>query len=264
MKKKLAKSSIKSSRNSPKKVGLKPPKRNRIYFELALTVAFGVAISGIAYLWHQVDNHFCANSISCIHNLSAQVENNTPGFFDGQQIMPPTIDLAQIEKSSRVLGASTEAGDKHIFVDLSTQTLYAYQGITQVMDTLISSGKWNPTPPGDYHIWVKIRSTRMSGGEGADAYDLPNVPFTMYFYNDKVGKGEGYSLHGAYWHDNFGHMMSHGCVNMRMVDAEAVYNWADPPTVSSTTYATSQNPGTVVSICKTVQLQPGATPLCVQ
>lgn len=38
-------------------------------------------------------------------------------------------------------------------------------------------------------------------------YDLPNVPYTMYFY-------QGYGLHGTYWHNNFGTPMSHGCVNM--------------------------------------------------
>ncbi len=40
-------------------------------------------------------------------------------------------------------------------------------------------------------------------------------PWVMYFYQD-------YGIHGAYWHNNFGHMMSHGCVNMRIVDAHAI------------------------------------------
>jgi lipoprotein-anchoring transpeptidase ErfK/SrfK len=133
-----------------------------------------------------------------------------------------------------VLGASVSAGEKHIYVDLSAQTLYAYEGNTQIMQTLISSGKWGPTPIGNFHIWEKLRATRMAGGEGADAYDLPNVPWTMYFYSD-------FALHGAYWHDNFGHAMSHGCVNMRDVDAEALYNWADGPT--------ADHQGTAVSIC---------------
>ena len=68
----------------------------------------------------------------------------------------------------------------------------------------------------------------MKGGSGADAYDLPNVPYVMYFYQD-------FGLHGAYWHDNFGHMMSHGCINERFVDAKTLYEWADV--------------GTAVSIC---------------
>ncbi|MDE2026797.1 MAG: L,D-transpeptidase, partial [Patescibacteria group bacterium] len=87
---------------------------------------------------------------------------------------------------------------------------------------------------GNFHVWEKLVATRMTGGEGADAYDLPNVPWVMYFYHD-------FGLHGAYWHDNFGHTMSHGCVNMRQVDAKALFSWVDGPDGSKL--------GTPVSIC---------------
>ncbi len=102
------------------------------------------------------------------------------------------------------------------------------------MDTFIASGKWDPTPVGNFHIWEKLVSTTMAGGSGADAYNLPNVPYVMYFYQD-------YGLHGAYWHNNFGHPMSHGCVNERIVDAKALYEWADGPS--------GDQPGTAVSVC---------------
>ncbi len=155
--------------------------------------------------------------------------------FDGQKVTPPKIDSSTILASGSVLGASTiPSGNKHIFVDLSSQTLYAFQGSTLVMKTFVSTGKWNKTPIGNFHIWEKLVSTRMAGGEGQDAYDLPNVPYVMYFYND-------FGLHGAYWHDNFGHPMSHGCVNLRQVDAKTLYEWADGPE--------NNIPGTEVSIC---------------
>ncbi len=208
--------------------------------------------------------NFCANSISCIHNLTAQVDNNAVGYFYGQSIIPPQIDLSAFHTPYQVLGTSDPTAPKHIFVDLAGQTLYAFQGNNLILQTLISSGKWHPTPPGDYHIWVKLASTRMSGGEGNDAYDLPNVPFVMFFSNDQVPASAGFSLHGAYWHNNFGHPMSHGCVNMRQIDAETLYDWADPPTTGTTTRATAQNPGTEVSICTSVQLQAGAQPQCVE
>jgi lipoprotein-anchoring transpeptidase ErfK/SrfK len=41
----------------------------------------------------------------------------------------------------------------------------------------------------------------------------------MYFYS-------GYAIHGAYWHNNFGAPMSHGCVNMTPGEAQILYNWA--------------------------------------
>jgi len=171
----------------------------------------------------------CANSRSCQSDLIQQVNNNAVGTFEGHTVVPPKIDIATaLQQSQSVLGTSTPSGDKHIYVDLSTQRLYAYQGDTQFMQTYISSGKWDPTPVGNFHIWEKLVSTRMAGGSGADAYDLPNVPYVMYFYQD-------FGLHGAYWHDNFGHPMSHGCINERTVDAKTLFGWADV--------------GTAVSIC---------------
>lgn len=191
---------------------------------------------------------FCANSISCIKDLNSHIENNATALFEGQKILAPQVVLAEDNTKTAVLGASVAPGEKHIYVDLPSQTLYAYQGKTLVMKTLISSGKWHPTPDGDFRIWIKLRATRMTGGEGADFYDLPNVPYVMFFAGGDVPESAGFSLHGAYWHDDFGHPMSHGCVNMRIVDAKALYNWADPITAGLTTYATSSDPGTKVSI----------------
>jgi lipoprotein-anchoring transpeptidase ErfK/SrfK len=166
--------------------------------------------------------------------LKLSVNNNQEGFFNGQKVNPPKIDLSKQLSETSVLGTSLKGGEKHIYVDLDSQILYAYQGLTKIMQTPISSGKWGRTPVGNFNIWEKLVSTRMAGGEGADAYDLPNVPYVMYFYND-------FGLHGAYWHNNFGHEMSHGCVNMRIVDARDLYNWADGPT--------GDKKGTAVSIC---------------
>lgn len=193
-------------------------------------------------------NNFCANSITCISNLDLQIDNNEPGVFAGMNVIPPVIDLTQDNLRPKVLGESEPVGEKHIYVDLSKQKLSAYEGEKLVLETFISSGKWAPTPPGEYTIWIKVRAQKMSGGQGADYYYLPNVPFVMFFYNDKVSKARGFSLHGAYWHSNFGNPMSHGCVNMRIVDAEAIYNWADPKTKGTTTQATADNPGTKITI----------------
>jgi lipoprotein-anchoring transpeptidase ErfK/SrfK len=103
-----------------------------------------------------------------------------------------------------------------IDVDLSSQRLTAYQGSTPVFSALISSGlPRTPTVTGRFKVQTKLRSTRMRG----PGYDLPGVPYTMYFY-------KGYAIHGTYWHNNFGHPMSHGCVNMRTADAGWLFNWA--------------------------------------
>jgi hypothetical protein len=91
----------------------------------------------------------------------------------------------------------------------------------------------------------------MTGGTGADFYDLPNVPYVMFFANNEIPESSGFSLHGAYWHDNFGHPMSHGCINMRIADAKRLYDWVDPPTTGLTTLATTDKPGTEVTVVGT-------------
>lgn len=180
----------------------------------------------------------CANSATCLSDLSEKIENDAVGVFAGRKVIPPKIDLAADGLNKSVLGVGTASGEKHIYIDLSTQTLYAFQGDTQVMRTLIASGKWGKTPVGNFNIWQKLRSTRMAGGEGDDAYDLPNVPYVMYFYHD-------FGLHGAYWHNNFGHTMSHGCVNMRLIDVRDLFSWAEGPS--------SGQKGTAVSVCNSFE-----------
>ncbi len=108
-----------------------------------------------------------------------------------------------------------------IDVDLGDQLLTAYEGSDPVMRFLISSGTTSyPTVTGQFRIWVKLESTRMRG----PGYDLKDVPYTMYFY-------EGYGLHGAYWHNNFGTPMSHGCVNLSPSDAGWLFNFASVGTL---------------------------------
>jgi lipoprotein-anchoring transpeptidase ErfK/SrfK len=107
-------------------------------------------------------------------------------------------------------------GKRWIDVNLSEQRVYAYEGDIIVNAFIVSTGTARtPTVTGTYKIWIKLKSTTMSG----PGYYLTNVPYTMYFY-------KGYGLHGTYWHNNFGTPMSHGCVNLSIPDAQWLYNWA--------------------------------------
>jgi lipoprotein-anchoring transpeptidase ErfK/SrfK len=105
---------------------------------------------------------------------------------------------------------------KQIIVKLSQEMTYVYQDGQLLREFLSSTGlPGTPTVLGNYAIYVKYDSQRMVG----PGYDLPGVPWVMYFYR-------GYALHGTYWHNNFGHPMSHGCVNLRTAEAEWLYAWA--------------------------------------
>ena len=113
-------------------------------------------------------------------------------------------------------------GLKWIEVNLTRQTTTLYSGDKALHTFTISSGvhPW-PTPTGTYKVWFKNPIQRMRGGtrEAGDYYDLPNVRWNTYFNRD-IG------FHTAYWHNNFGRPMSHGCINMREADARVVFDFA--------------------------------------
>ncbi|OGK21301.1 hypothetical protein A3C23_02220 [Candidatus Roizmanbacteria bacterium RIFCSPHIGHO2_02_FULL_37_13b] len=228
-------------------------RKKNIHFILRYPINLIVILTLVGLIYPVVSKNYsmpCANSLSCEESLKFKVENNAVGIFENQKVNTPNIDLSPGIGNQSVLGESNATGEKHIYVNLATQTLSAYQGDTLFMQTLISSGLWGKTPTGDFTIWIKIRSTTMSGGSGADYYNLPNVPYVMFFSNNQVPASAGFSLHGTYWHNNFGHRMSHGCVNMKTTDVAKLYEWADPPTAGNTTRANDTNPGTKVTIIK--------------
>jgi hypothetical protein len=140
----------------------------------------------------------------------SDVQLATPG--------PPPADLAP------------DGHEKWIDVDLTHQTLVAFEGTTPVFATLVSSGKRDerdktkdhPTPTGTFRVQSKHVTTTMDGDVAADApYSIEDVPWVMYFDGS-------YALHGAFWHANFGHPMSHGCVNLSPADARQLFGWTEP------------------------------------
>ena len=216
-------------------------------FQLLIILSF-LFFAGFFIIGNSPWDKPCANTGSCQESLELRVDNQASGIFNGQKITPPKVDLAKIVDPKKILGEETGIGEKHIYVDLTNQTLSAYQRDTLFIQVPISSGKWFPTPAGEYTIWEKIRATKMSGGQGADYYFLPNVPYVMFFSGPGVSAGLGFSLHGAYWHNNFGHAMSHGCVNMRTIDAQKLYYWVDPPANGNIGVSTKDSPGTKITV----------------
>ena len=168
--------------------------------------------------------------------------------YNGVEIQVPDIAFAD-SLDTQVLGQANV--EKWVEVDLSEQKLRAWENNTLITETLVSTGlPWWPTPEGEFRIWVKLRATRMRGGEGKYAYDLPNVPYVMFFGNETVPNYKGYGLHGTYWHNNFGTVRSHGCVNLPTEMAEILYHWTDPqlPPGKSVVFASEENPGTRIVI----------------
>ncbi|OGE27716.1 hypothetical protein A2867_04435 [Candidatus Daviesbacteria bacterium RIFCSPHIGHO2_01_FULL_40_11] len=182
-------------------------------------------------------------------------ENASTAIFNSQVIDYPKTSLAYAysqalaqnsNNDTAVLGTTNGAGEeKWIEVSLDEQRLRAWEGNKLVMEFPISSGLWSPTPKGTFNIWHKTRSQTMKGGsqELGTYYNLPNVPNNMFFY-------KGYAIHGAYWHNNFGHPMSHGCVNSPLASAAQIFEWAGPvvPPGQNVAHASAENPGTRVVV----------------
>lgn len=183
-----------------------------------------------------------------VDSLTGEYNNqDTIGTFNNQQFSTNEIAIQKLKNN--VLGTNT--GQKRIEVDLTTQRLYAFEGNEKIYEFLISSGKWGKTPTGTFTIWGKYRYTKMEGGkkELNTYYYLPNVPYVMFFENKSVPAYKGFGIHGTYWHSNFGHPMSHGCINMKTEEAGLLYNWAEPDLGENKSgRATEEKPGTQIII----------------
>jgi lipoprotein-anchoring transpeptidase ErfK/SrfK len=119
--------------------------------------------------------------------------------------------------------AGIRADEQWIDIDLDEQVLVAYEGTKPVFTTLVSSGKkGHSTPPGTYRVRAKAATTLMAGDPKAkDRYQVSEVPWAVRFRS-------GLFIHGVYWHDGFGAVLSHGCVNVSPRDAMFLYDWVVP------------------------------------
>lgn len=117
---------------------------------------------------------------------------------------------------------SPHVPDKVIKVDLEKQYVTAYEGSRPVFTAHTSTGYYDGTTPrGEHLVERKQPSSHMAPLEG-NRYDLPGVPWVCYI------SWTGVSLHGTYWHNNYGTPESSGCINLTPEDALWFYRWTDP------------------------------------
>ena len=133
----------------------------------------------------------------------------------------PTAPAAESTPIPSLASPDAILNGRWIDVDISDQRLTAYEEAEPVRTSLVSTGlPHTPTPLGEFNIWIKLRYDDMAGAD----YYIEDVPYVMYFH-------EGYGLHGVTWHGNFGHPMSHGCVNLPTEEAAWLFEWADVGTL---------------------------------
>ncbi len=135
--------------------------------------------------------------------------------------------------------------ERWIDIDLEQQTLVAYEGDIPVFATLVSTGREEfETPRGSFRIYSKHVAITMDNPDaGEEAYSIEDVPWTQYFEGS-------FALHGAFWHNRFGRVRSHGCVNLSPADARRIFFWTGPhlPEGLHGIVATKNNQGTRIVI----------------
>ncbi|MBU0649373.1 L,D-transpeptidase family protein [Patescibacteria group bacterium] len=140
-------------------------------------------------------------------------------------------EIITIPSSRLISGPVGQA--KFIDVDITNQRLTAYEWGIPVKTFPVSTGTWRfPTPIGETTVRFKKlwHDYVWSYGVGnPDNYNLPNVQYNLSIFPHVY-------IHYAYWHNNFGHRMSHGCVNVNLENSEWIYNWADVGTPVETHY----------------------------
>lgn len=116
-----------------------------------------------------------------------------------------------------------DIGASYVEIDLTSQHLWVYKDGQLVEDADFVSGNvsnGNGTPVGIYSITYKERNTTLRGANYAS-----KVSYWMPF-NGNVG------MHDASWRSSFGSDIyltngSHGCVNLPVKKAEAIYGYVE-------------------------------------
>jgi hypothetical protein len=194
---------------------------------------FGLVRSEKAHQWRSA--HGKLADAGAIAYRSAIPLTGKVGFYDGRmhfQTKDGTWvsdqDVSRLEPVKKVPGWA-KAGEKWLDINISKQTLVAYEGTRAVYATLVSTGEaglgdpttTKSTTRGIYRIHTKHLTATMDSTVVGEEFELRDIPYVQYFQ-------DGYALHAAYWHDGFGQPRSHGCVNLAPEDARWLFFWTEP------------------------------------
>lgn len=151
--------------------------------------------------------------------------NAYAGDFDYDEAKPE-FETRLIADGAGSLIYHAAPGEKWIDINLSSNTVSAYEGATIVQGPvyMVPGAPETPTVTGTFKVWHQnpLQTMRGLNADGTP-YETPNVPWATYFHGD-------FALHGAPWRSSFGWNGpggSHGCVNMPVDSAQWIYEWAD-------------------------------------
>ena len=224
---------------------------HRLNDELKFPVAFAMRKETKAYRLDPQDKLEMIDRLEwrTLLNVAEEVE------IRGRTYVRTVDDVFVATKDVRIpeqrpLPSGLRPWEKWIDVSLGQQILVAYEGWEPVFVSLISTGKKGTaeesfeTPTGRWRIRSKHVSTTMDGNTASDGnYSIQDVPWAMFFEGS-------YALHGAFWHEGFGYVRSHGCVNLGPSAAQWLFQWTTPnvPPQWHGVHAQDAFPGTTVIV----------------
>jgi len=137
----------------------------------------------------------------------------------------------------------TSVAEKKIVIKLGEQKLYAYENGRVILTARCSTGAFEgDTPVGEFRVERKQPSRHMAANEErGNGFDLPGVPWVSFI------SWTGVSIHGTYWHNDYGRPRSHGCINLTPAASKWIYRWTLPNVPRGGNYVESKD-GTLVLV----------------
>ncbi len=172
--------------------------------------------------------------------------------IQGKRLVPVDRENGIDEQYLRVFGYSAPPAqaapkDRWIEVNMSSQTLVAYEGERPVFITLVSSGKaGTDTVPGLYRIYYKKGMQDLTRRRGRQVdWFFEKIPYLLFYHSV-------FAFHPAVWHHSFGTPHSQGCIELPLSDAEFLYHWTSPrmPPGYMEISQTAAEPGTLIRIVR--------------
>ncbi len=176
---------------------------------------------------------YTINRVKVLKTISGEnIEGNDQwyqidgGAYPGAYIFSGLVTKIDQPTPPKNLARPNDVGESEywIDVDLTRKILTLVKGKEPVFVTYVATGRNDsPTITGTFRMWYKTRNIRMSLAPPVvpRAYDLPNVPDSMFYYRS-------YAIHGTYWHDKFGSQQSSGCTNLTRGDATYLFSITSP------------------------------------
>jgi hypothetical protein len=145
-------------------------------------------------------------------------------------------DYLRVVPAEELTPISPGASDKRLDINLEQQRVIAYEGSRPVFTARTATGYFEGTTPhGEFRVERKQPTRHMAANAEGNSFDLPGVPWVCYI------SWTGVSVHGTYWHHNYGTPQSHGCINLTPEAAKWIYRWTEPEVPFNEDYVESDH-----------------------